>query len=138
MKRINSKVILAIGPASVILSYLSQNDQQTLNLLCRRAYKVVIPATKSLMNISASKDWGDWLDCWTYNIGSNHNDSDEWVDMDELVELDLWRGAFNVTISGEIGTYYGKWKEVKNRRVPHGRGVFICKEHYMFGFLENG
>ena len=58
--------------------------------------------------------------------------------MDKLIELDLWRGKFNVTISGELGKYYGKWQETKGKRTPHGRAVFVCKDRYILGFVENG
>ena len=81
-------VILAIGPASVVMSYLSMTEQQKLNLLCLHAYHFVMPAIKGQLVINNTKDWGDWLD-WTYDFSGNE---EEWLDINKLQELDSWRG----------------------------------------------
>ena len=45
------QVILKIGPASVVIGYLTIADRQKMNLLCRKAYAVILPGISDISNI---------------------------------------------------------------------------------------
>ena len=41
-------------------------------------------------------------------------------------------------VSGREGIYYGEWKKTKPSSKPHGRGLLVCEDKVILGYLEEG
>ena len=41
-------------------------------------------------------------------------------------------------VSGREGMYYGEWKKTKPNSKPHGRGLLVCEDKVILGYLEEG
>ena len=101
-------LILRNGPATVILAYLTYNEQQNLGLLNRNFYNAVLP---SIVQSVAIKN----LHC---------NLLDDWLDWGEFQEnKKIMKG--NVEMDGRSGVFFGEWQMINSQMVPNGRGIFI-------------
>ena len=78
-------------------------------------------AVDAVDSTSAPKQWPDWLE-WGKNMSAG-------------MFIKTW---FGVTVGEDKGTYQGEWKRFGSESKPHGRGALRTKDHWMFGYFENG
>lgn len=106
-------VILKMGTASAILSFVDRDGRFKSNQLCRRMYDVLLPGFTTKIDIDTCRHQDDWLK-W----GNSPNKT-------LVIRL-------NVTIGQYRGDYYGEEYDASKKEICPGcnRVAIICKDNW--------
>ena len=63
---------------------------------------------------------------------------DDWLDWGSGIDEDLVTKSLSVTIGNHTGTYYGEWMRSDSQLIVHGRGLLICYNIFILGYLDRG
>lgn len=113
-------MILKLGPASFLFSFLTKTEIYRFNLLCRATYHRILPGLSPVVSCALPKKTKDFLN-W-----------------EQKTEECIVKRGLDVSINNQSGTYYGEWSKFGQEMLPHGCGIQICGKQYRLGYLEKG